>query len=182
MIEIKAKILLVFCILFWTILFGYVIIDDIKTRSAFPGNIDGDTYTNEFANLSFELPDGWEYVTTEEIEDLLGKSDSNTTYCMMALNAHTGSSVIFLIVDAGIVSDEFFLEMLKYDLNDDSSKFSKVHETFINDDKYFMLEYEWEDDTIQRFYAKKVNDYISNIVVTATKTDENIDNIMSYFK
>ena len=47
------------------------IIANAKITSLHPGERTGDTYTNEFFDIQFELPEGFEYYSVEEVQDAL---------------------------------------------------------------------------------------------------------------
>lgn len=36
-----------------------------------PGTLEGNTYTNEYLGYSFTLPDGWEFATKEQLNDMM---------------------------------------------------------------------------------------------------------------
>lgn len=172
----KLVEILCVCIL---IVLGILIFYDRDIRSTFQGTFENEVYINEFADLTFTLPENWSYATDEEMENILGKSDSDVTYSMMAQNIYTGSNVIFMIMDCGGYSERLMFELLKGREKEDTS-YSDIYKVLIGNKEYSTIN--CNDEMLQSYYLREIDGYMACLIVTADSNDESVDSIISNFK
>lgn len=163
-------------------------------------------YKNEYAGLTFNMPDGWTAATDDEIAQLMGLSADlmseagmQFTEKMLELqvindalirDSATGSSVIVTFENLGLVvggsktTEDEYLDIMKESLNATeltSYSFGDSYEEKIGRESYRVLKADAaEFDMVQYIYVRKQGSYMIDVIVTVMGTDD-IANIMSNF-
>lgn len=97
----------------------------VPTMDEIRGTIDGPVYTNDFLSLKFEKPESWAFATEEEIESIVGNTQSILTeggvdekidssrYDMIASDDTTGNNInLSLEIVGSNATDEELEEVL----------------------------------------------------------------------
>ena len=84
------------------------------------GTIEGSVYTSETAGITVTIPEGWEFYSEEEINQLYSsgageQEEANTIYDMMCVNMTEGSSINLVYENlnslyGAILSEEAYIE------------------------------------------------------------------------
>lgn len=170
------------------------------------GTIDGNVYTNTFADFTFTKPDSWSYSNDEGIAEFIGYdatklnlneietalSENPVIYDMIvAGDAFYANSMLvsyentLLSVERKINEDEY-IEILKENFSQSSGVTYKItetknvnlgHTTF----KRATLKLEAEGvNMTQYFYIKAIDQYVVGIMVNIT-SENNIEDIEAMF-
>jgi len=166
-------------------------------------------YTNEFAELKYEIPEGWVYATDEEIKAVVGQGaeminesggtefsteqlEQTAVYDMLVQNPVTGTNVQVIFeslkgIPGGTQIDtNIYIETTKNLLTSSGVaeyNFSDTYEVTIGANKYTVLdlEYElWGVSVQQRYCTRRVGDYMTSIIVTDAAGGD-IDKVMDSF-
>ena len=165
------------------------------------GEWNGDQYNNEFAKITFNLPEGWVKATDEQIAEMMNigaellnenqqqlseLAEQTVVYGMVANNPN-GNSNISITLEKPIltVTPEYYLTSVKQQLEMLSSMKYTVGEQYsteIAGENYIALDAEVEDYGVyQSYYIKAEGDYIIGIIVTALDKEQ-IDEIITHFE
>lgn len=103
-----------------------------------PGVLNGDTYSNDYLNYSFTLPEGWSYATQDELDEMMADADDlisedmkegyeygklATIYDMMAMDEY-GRNIIVMLDNLKMylggtgTDEEQYIESLNSQLTD----------------------------------------------------------------
>ena len=165
------------------------------------GKWEDNQYVNDFANIKFNLPAGWEKATDEEIaklmnvgvealnedqQKLIEESGSNSVYGMTANDPESGASVMILFEDTTLkVTPEFYLSQVKKQLEDVEAFYYTVGDITEKDlagEKYYSMDAEVSETVVkQSYYAKTINNYVVAIIITTTQEGQ-IDTILNCFE
>jgi len=147
-------------------------------------------YTNDLIGLKFNLPTGWTISTDEEIEQLNSQLEGQKgNYYMCAIHQITGNNI-------NIYGEEVEEEMTedKYinQLKEELTKINELNYTIGEESKQEVAgkEYETLESSIsmygveisQKYYVKKINNYIISIIVTSTEGEDKINEIVKNFE
>jgi hypothetical protein len=156
------------------------------------GEIDADTYTNSFAELSFTLPEGWEYATETELEEMMGSGSevifgddqqaameyamSATVYDMMAQKTDDGANIIVMLENTAMyeggtdITEEEYLAALEQSIASAQTSYSFADTTSkvtVNDFEYTVLESEIVGySAYQSYYVRRIGKYMLCICFT----------------
>lgn len=173
------------------------------------GIITEDTYTNDYSGINFELPEGWRFMSDEEIKQTMGVGldvsgsglDADTMvkqsiYDCAACDMITGNNIIFVYEDLSRYADDFSVE--------DYMKLAKASLSMTMPG----AEVEWEDDGQKRtlcgmefdvyrinmiltdynlsvteeMYARQIGDYMLLITYSTGDPDSSMADFAGYFK
>ena len=168
------------------------------------GEWKDNVYENEFLGLEFNLPEGWEYSSDEEIAktmnlgtELLNDdqkyaaevSKLNSVYYMLAKNPSTGDNVTVLsekpLVD---VTTEYYLDQLEtqltavdsinYEIGDASKEkvAGREYSTLTVKAKMSGIE------LTQKYFVYKMDEYFIGIIATSANGETGINDMMKSFK
>ncbi|MDR2933017.1 MAG: hypothetical protein LBV27_07910 [Oscillospiraceae bacterium] len=167
---------------------------------------EDDTYTNDYAHITFTMPDGWVYANDDEIAALmnvgaemlrdsgLNFSDKllelQTIYDMMAQDKSTGSNVIILfenmnmLVGGSQYTEDDYLDALKTQLTTADVydyKFGEPMDATISGETYRCIEAEAADiGATQYYYVRRNGNYMIGMIISLFGGTE-IDDITSNF-
>ncbi len=163
-------------------------------------------YKNNPIGISFALPDGWSYMTKEEIAHLQGLSIEaaedeaallkTLSRCnIMMANGEMGSSVQIMTEDLAqtgkseLTAEEYLNERSAelctfYSERDTDYKVSEVYDITVGSCTYktvkFTVSSTHGSGLVQLHMVRKSDNYIINVVVSAL-SEEELEGIMKYF-
>ncbi len=174
-----------------------------------PGEINGNVYTNEYAGLTFNAPDGWTYMSDEELAEMMNLSidlvsDGNeylqklaeltTVYGMVAQSGDMLSNVQVMFENTTItgnkMSGEAYAKILStqlggvYEQMDATATIGDIETVQIGDNEYYYLSISVDlgGITLEQGYAcQRFDDYIASIVITAYE-EGGAKAILEYFE
>lgn len=168
------------------------------------GEWKGNTYSNEFLGLKFNLPQGWAYSSEKDIAEMMDIGSEllnddqkiaaelaklTSVYYMVANNPNTGDSVTILsekpLQD---VTAKYYLDQLKTQLQALESMNYEIGDT--SKEKVSGKEFETLTVTAsmsgievaQKYYVCKMDEYFVCIIATSTSGETAINDIMKSFK
>jgi len=161
------------------------------------GEWNGNKYSNKLIKAKINLPDGWEKYSDKELADLmnlkeeeLGKDNINNiiekqpVYVMNARDLYTGATIMIMIEKEN-VTEEYYLESLKEQLEQEQTidyKVSEIEKMIIAGEEYKTLNSEMTEYGIyQSYYINKKDDYIINIMTTTMKKNQQ-KQILGFFE
>lgn len=172
-------------------------------RGAWKDNV----YTNDFIDLTFNLPDKWTYATDEEMNNVFQSTnevveESDKVFMeiseikslneMMAQNVYSGSNVIIVYenlsmsVGGSKMTEEQYLDVVKSQLEAVETfnyKLGEASKEKIGNNEYVTLKASIEGtEIVQLYYIRKIDNYMVNIIVTSSNNAESIDSIMENFE
>ena len=174
-----------------------------KEKEIERGKWEDDVYTNDFANITFKLPEGWEYSNDEEIAEMMNIgtellnddqqelakiAEQTSLYDMVASDPSTGASVMVMFEKTAIkVSTSFYINKLKTGLEQvDSINYSiedDVTTEVIGGEEYTVLKATVPDyNMVQKYYVKAEGNYFIDILVTYVEGLTEESTIMSSFQ
>lgn len=180
------------------------IIEDGKSFSR--GVWTDNVYTNEFAELSFTLPDGWVAASEEEMAQLMGVTaemleganlDSalatlQIIYDMQVTDATTRDNINIIFENlarsnSSDITEEEYLEFSKNSMsgmtNLDYSFGDDIGKQTLGGNEYFYVDAHVTANGVeiyQRIFVKKIDKYMVNITVTNIGS-EDFDDIIANF-
>ena len=147
-------------------------------------------YTNDLMGLKFNLPTGWTISTDEEIEQLNSQLEGQKgNYYMCAIHQITGNNINIYgeEVEESITEDKY-IEQLKEEL----AKINEINYTIGEKSKQEVAGKEYDTlelsismygvEISQKYYVKKINNYIISIIVTSTEGEDKINEIVKNFE
>lgn len=176
-------------------------VDEKVSDNLSRGTWSGDVYHNDFANLTFNLPEGWAIASDEDIanlmdmgvealndnqKDLAELAAKNGLYCFVVNNPSTGSNVIALIERPALtITTDFYISNLREQLSSlESMKYtlSDSYEKEIGANKYSAVDATVEDVALeQHYFVRNIDKYFFSIIVTTT-TDDDVTAILNCFE
>lgn len=173
------------------------------------GVIESGTYVSNFSGMKFTLPEGWEFYDREELlrmsgldengdEDAIKKEilKKTTVYDMYAVDSLTGMNIIVLyenIKVEGMDPETFDEEDYAAALDSNFEKQTTVRYTKSGEERVMVGGYEFlaldytayyadYDFSIgQRYYLRKIGDFIMGIIVTEGSGGFGETSPVSYF-
>ena len=165
------------------------------------GEWNDNQYNNEFAKITFNLPEGWVKATDEQIAEMMNVgvemlnedqqqeaelSEQTMVYGMVANNPNDNSNIsITLEKPILTVTPEYYLTSVKQQLEALSSMQYTVGEQYevdIAGESYIAVDAEVEGYGVcQSYYVKSEGDYIIGIIITAFNRDQ-VDEILTHFE
>ena len=151
-------------------------------------------YTNAFANLTFRLPDGWEYASHEQLDgmtDMIQSSspdqapDSQMFFDMIAREAFATISIVIMF-DPIHLDDaradycaEKYIDgaMQAYQQRPDIAHISEKFEITFGGEQYYAFSVELDPDTTLTYFARRVGSYMLSISVLRLE----LYDVLSYF-
>ena len=176
--------------------------DDTEDAKDFTrGKWEENKYVNDFADIKFNLPTGWEKATDEEIaklmnigvealnedqQKLIEQSGSNSVYGMVANDPASGASIMIIFEDTVLkVTPEYYLSSVKKQLEDVESYYytvGDITEKELAGAKYSSMDAEISNTIVkQSYYAKTINNYVVSIIITTTQEGQ-LDTILNCFE
>jgi len=144
------------------------------------GGWNDNVYTNEFADMTFVLPDGWNY-REKAGDDFRVRS----FFAIRATGPQSNPSLVTLLnrVDVGTTA-ESYLQRLMYNYeNDEENTFiinSDVEYAYLGGYSVRTFYLTREDGRYMRFFAREVEDYMLSISIVADTTYD-IDSVLPHF-
>ena len=95
-----------------------------------PGTLEGDTYTNEYLGYSFTLPDGWEFATKEELNNMMAAGSEFLNDDQKAAAEYAKLATIYDMVATSDIGENItiMLDNLKFYVGGTATK----PETYVN--------------------------------------------------
>ena len=174
--------------------------ENLQVRGTWEGNI----YTNQYADLSFSMPDSWFIANDEEIAEMMNLSKEMLTdksvfseekvaslaviFDMIAGDYMAGENVLIQLEKISHIpghkylKEEEYLEITKQDLEKANLGyiFEEKEEILIGDYPYLKMSGEIENSSLEQIYlARKFDDYMFCIVITSSIG--NATEILGYF-
>lgn len=166
--------------------------DNAEDNELVLGEINGDTYTNSFAELSFTLPDGWAFATETELEEMMGSGSEviygddqqaameyamgATVYDMMAQKTEDGANIIVMLENTAMyeggvdITEDEYLAALKQSIASAQTAYSFADTTTkvtMNGFEYTCLESEIVGySAYQSYYVRRIGKYMLCICFT----------------
>ena len=165
------------------------------------GEWTDDHYNNEFAKITFNLPEGWIKATDEQIAEMMNigtemlnedqqqlaeLSEQTIVYGMAANNPNDNSNIsVTLEKPILTVTPEYYLTSVKQQLEALSSMDYTVGEQYdveIGGESYLAVDAEVEGYGVcQSYFVKAEGDYIVGIIITAFNRDQ-VNEILTHFE
>ena len=183
--------------------------DSEKSGGFVRGEVNDGVYTNDFIGLTFEIPDGWEVLSYDEIKATMdvglnaGGSDfeadallNSTTYDLVARDAYKGESVMIIVEDlskypsnftsedfmkAAKISTEYTLPDVNIDWDLDGEKDTLCGIEF----DVYSMEAEIEAYGIsmtQEYHITEKDGYMIVVTYSGTSLSEYEDSYTDFFK
>lgn len=159
------------------------------------GAWEGNTFTSEFANLRFEMPEGWNYASEEEMANIFGVgqdmmseagiggsrtyTEMMSVYDMMAADPITRTSIMLVyenlnfVVGGNKITTADYTEILKANFTkmDLGYTFPKeAYEGQLGGESYTVLEAHLPG-AIQYYYFRKRENFMQCFTITLFGTD-----------
>ena len=175
----------------------------VETKELSRGKWENNVYTNEFADIKFRLPEGWNYSSDEEIASMMNISvdllnedqqsfakiaEQTSVYDMVATNPNTASSVMVMFEKPLIkVSTEYYISKVKSELE----KLDSINYTISDDVGTANIagrEYKVVTaavpayNLVQKYYITEQDGCFIDILVTYTEGNNDEDIILSSFE
>ncbi len=165
------------------------------------GEWTDDQYNNEFAKITFNLPEGWVKATDEQIAEMMNigtemlnedqqqlaeLSEQTIVYGMAANNPNDNSNIsVTLEKPILTVTPEYYLTSVKQQLEALTSMDYTVGEQYdveIGGESYLAVDAEVEGYGVcQSYFVKAEGDYIVGIIITAFNRDQ-VNEILTHFE
>lgn len=168
------------------------------------GTVNGNVYSSEFSGITFTKPDSWVFATDEEIAqtlnigaDMLDQnnfekavSEAASTYDMMVTDPATNSNVQIsyenlAVTDSEDMTVDEYLDTFKKQLDAQDV----IDYEYVGSEKTTLCGEEYTCITlnatyngvkmVQACYARKIDNLIVNVIITAVNTD--VANIEAMF-
>lgn len=159
------------------------------------GTIEGDVYTNEFADFTFTKPSTWIYLTDDEISEQINAgqdamdlnsiekalTEKSSLYDMASMDS-LGNNVMICYENTMIsgfkkFTAEEYIELLDSSLKNISGftyTFEKTEDIKIGDNEFkkasYTVNYQGAEMT-QAYYVKVIDKYVVTIIATAVTID-----------
>lgn len=170
------------------------------------GTIEGNSYTSDYAEISFSAPDDWVYATDEEIAKIMGLSadmfaeaglefdrealKKSSIYDTMVQNPATGSNIVVLYENLLLITGETKMTEEQYIDNVINQfetaqiykcVFSDIKDESLCGNQYKMLRVEMPDyNAFQYFLTRKVDKYMLSVIISVFG-DDDISSILNFF-
>lgn len=150
-------------------------LDKLGAKVSMNGTINGNVYTNEYFDVTFTKPSGWEYYTKEELQDI----GYDETVDMMVISADEMSNVGICITDLtetgeeGLTAEEGIEQFVEF-YTEFGFEVSKVTSVKLGDVEYKSVTASLtvEDITVNQYiYLNVVGDGL--IIIYATDVADN---------
>lgn len=159
------------------------------------GSWDGNTYHNEFAQLTFYLPSEWDSTPPEDIPEKLGiskeqlKAQPSASFAMLAINPTNYASVTLsfenldMVFGGSKVTVEDYSDILKYVVSQGHDyKFENLYEKELGGNIYTVLECNIPEYGLgMHYYLRKVDNIIVCLLLNYTP-NVSIEEILEYFE
>ena len=146
------------------------------------GEINGNVYTNEFANITYTAPDGWVFASDDEIADVAGEAvdSEGTAYGMLAMSSDQLNNVQVVFEDTAVTGNRMkpdgYLTILSSQLGTVYEQMGGTYEVSeVKTVKIGAEEYSYIDISVnisgvileQGYACRKIDDQMVSIVFTA---------------
>lgn len=165
------------------------------------GKWNENKYTNDFAKIKFNLPEGWVKATDEEIANTMNVgiemlnedqkklaeiAEQTTVYCMVANDPSTAASVMIMLEKPTLkVTPEYYLTSVKQQLEAVDSMEYNIGEQYtknIGGEKYTAMDATVANYPVsQSYYVKAEGDYMVAMIITTTEEGQ-LDKILNAFE
>ena len=166
------------------------------------GKWEDNVYKNEFANITFKLPEGWTYSSDEEIAEMMNigvealndnqqamskLAEQTSVYDMVSNDPNTGASVMVMFEKPLMkVSTDFYIDKLKTGLEEvDSIDYTigDVTTESIAGEEYTVLTTTVPAyNMVQKYYIKTEGNYFIDVLVTYIESLTEPSSIMNNFQ
>ena len=158
-------------------------------------------YINDFADIKFNLPTGWEKYTDEEIaklmnvgieqlngdqKELLENSGSNSVYGMVVNDPSSGASAMILFENTIFkVTPEYYLSSVKTQLEEVESFYytiGDIYEKKLAGNTYSAMDAEVSGTVVKQYYlVRTIDNYVVAMIITTTQ-DGQLDTVLNCFE
>lgn len=159
------------------------------------GSWDGNTYHNEFAQLTFNLPSHWESTPPEDIPEKIGiseeqlKAQPSAFFAMLAINPKNYAAITLSFENLGMVyggskiTIEDYSDILKSVVSQSHDyKFEDLYEKELGGNIYTVLECNLPEYGLGlHYYLRKVDNIIVCLSLNYAPNDS-IEEILEYFE
>lgn len=166
------------------------------------GTWNENVYTNEFAKIKFQLPEGWEASNDEEIAKMMNVgtemlnsdqqqlskiAEQTSLYDMVVNDPATGASVMVMFEKPTLkVNMDFYMNQLKTGLEQvDSINYTigDVTTETVSGQEYTVLTATVPDySMVQKYYVRQEGNYFIDVLVTYIDGLTELDTILSNFQ
>lgn len=170
-----------------------------------PGTWTDNVYENEYAGLTFTMPEGWTALSDEEISEMMGVGteimkesglefseemlELQSIYAMMAQNPTTGTNVSLMFENLALsaggtkLTETDYIDALKSQLEQVGIPytFGETTERTIGGNTYVVLEADATDYGAKQFYCvRKSGKYMIASIITITG-DDSVEDVFNCF-
>jgi len=157
---------------------------DNESLDYLTGSWDGNTYTNEFAGITFNLPEGWYHFTNKQ----LGNNDLNSFYGMIARGPSDSPSIVMIfdkLSDEDMKNNFSATDYLTGVLNSYAENYPNfilngIENADVDGNAFKTFYLIRDDSTYMRYFARVVDNYMLSISIIAPSLDE-IDKVVENF-
>lgn len=180
--------------------------DDGKGGGEFArGSWSGNTYTSEYAGITFKMPDSWNYGSDEEIANLMGVASDiiseagmefskemlelQNIYDMMAQDPLAGTNVIVMYENLSMsiggskYTEAEYLDLMRQQLEsmDLGFTFGEITDATVGGITYKALSAMYELGGVEQcYYVRKIDNRMLAIIVSVYG-DDSIDDVIACF-
>lgn len=172
-----------------------------KIETVSRGEWNENQYNNDFIKLKFNLQNGWNKYSDEELAKLMNieeeklhrgateiaeLAEKQPVHVMVVNDPSTGAKVMIMLEKVtSEINEERYVNKLKRQLEADktmNNEVSKIYTEMISNIEYKALKVEMYDyNTEQIYYIRKQGEYIINIVITTAQEGQQ-EQILKYFE
>lgn len=153
---------------------------DYETVEYTKGYFDGTTYINEWADIKFDLPDGF----VEGDDTMYSSAETETADCGMYFIAEDTMSLIYICFDGlptvPVYDEESYLDVAMPALESQTEIIYQTPDTYkivdIAGNNYTVADCNFKNgyyEGVQSFYVRKIDDRMVFICVTSVSVEEN---------
>lgn len=163
--------------------------DDVTTATITRGKVNGNTYTNASAGISFTLPSGWRFYSDSELASLINSAvdvlndegfnaaldSTGTVYDMMALNTTTNENVMIVFENTKKtlgkdLTPTEYVNTVKSQLAPMGYVFSTVSNATLGGHSYVQASALASTNGVnleQYYYCRSIDNYLVSIITTS---------------
>jgi|GEM_PF-4252270 len=158
------------------------------------GNWYDGVYTNVFANLTFRLPDGWEYASHEQLDEMTTMAQASPSnpdhnsqmfFDMIAREAFATTSIVIIFeplpyddMRANYSAEKYLDGMMSaYRYRQGILYVSEMFDETFGGEQYSAFYVAFTPDTALTYFARRIDDYMLSISILRLE----LYDVLSYF-